>query len=123
MARTIRQALKEGKNGYHIGGRLILPFRCQLLKLVIKDEIHTEFVGNEHVKISQDPQNTSIYFRETGRLVSFLGEYHPIKMIAAEWDADLTDPSTHIKLIVELEDFHIARIKPLDNDSDVLFIE
>ncbi len=123
MARTIRQALKEGKDGFHIGGRIILPFRCQLIKIVIKEEIYTEFVGNEHIKISQDPQNTSIYFRETGRLASFLGEFHPIKMIAAEWDADLTDPKTHIKLLLEVEDYHVLRIKAIDDNNDILFIE
>ncbi len=121
MARTVQEALEKKLTGFHIGQRLILPFRCQLIKLIAKNEIYTEFVGGEDIKISQDPQNTSIYFRNMGRLRNFLGDYGLIKMVVAEWDADLTDPRTHIKIVVELEEHHIARI--YEPDNDILFIE
>ncbi len=121
MPRTIKEALEQQLNGFYIGQRLILPFRCQIIKLITKDEIFTEFVGGKDIKISQDPQNTSIYFRHMGRLQSFLGDYGLIKMVVAEWDADLTDPHTHIKIIVELQDNHVARIAQPDND--ILFIK
>jgi len=121
MPKSIKQAVEEGCNGFYIGHRLVLPFRCQLIKLIVEGEIFTEMVGSKHIKISQDPKNTSIYLRSIGKLSNFFGTYKVIKMVVCEWDVDLCDQSKHIKVICEIEDNHRVNIHvPSD---DMLFIE
>ena len=66
MPNTITEAVKAKNSGFHIGQRLILPFRCQVIKLMVGGEIYTEFVGSKHVKISQDPKNTSLSVAAVG---------------------------------------------------------
>ena len=117
----IENQISEGKKGFYIGTRMILPFKCQFIKLVVSNHIYTEFVGNEHIKVSQDAQNTSIYFREAGRLNNFEGSYENIKMVVAELDADLCDRKTHLKLICKIEDNRYVNIRKATSDD--LFIE
>ena len=121
MPLTIKQALEEKREGFHIGHRLILPFRCQIIKIIIESDIFTEMVGSKSLKISQDPKNTSIYFRSHGALDKTIGKYQSIKIIAAEWDSDLSDVKNHIKIICEIDDTHIVMIHA--PSKDMLFIE
>ena len=121
MPLTIRQALDQNKDGFHIGHRLILPFRCQLIKLIVDGEIITEMVGGDDIKLQQDPKNTSIYIRSISKLDNYLGSYKVIKVIACEWEADLTDLSNHVKLVCEIKDQHSVCIH--EPSDDMLFIE
>lgn len=121
MARTIQQALDEGKEGFHIGTRLILPFKCQIIKIIIESEIFTELIGSKDIKLAQDIENTSIYFRSHGSLDKTIGKYEVVKIVASEWDADLSDVNTHIKLICEIGDTHVVKIHL--PSEDMLFIE
>ena len=117
----IVKIVESDKKGFYIGTRMILPFKCNLIKLIADSHIFTEFVGNEHIKISQTDKNTSIYFRETGRLSKFEGGYKSIKLIIASEEADLTVVDNHIKVICHiLENREVAFELPCDND---LFIE
>lgn len=121
MPKSIRQALHEQKEGFYIGHRIVLPFRCMLIKVIVDGLIFTEMVGSKHIKIQQDPKNTSIYIRSIGKLGNFVDTYKVIKLIACEWDADISDRSTHIKLVCEIRDNHTVTIhQPTD---DMLFIE
>ena len=117
----ISHALEQKKKGFHIGQRLILPFSCQIIKIIVDDEIYTEVVGGKNIRINQDPQNTSIFFRIGGKLDNMVGTYKVIKMIICEWEDDLTEVSKHRKLVCEMEKDHQVIIhEPLD---DMLFIE
>lgn len=113
--------INSDRKGFYIGNRLILPFKCQFLKLIVDSHIYTEFIGNKDLKISQDKLNTSIYFREVGRLSSFEDSYKSIKMIIAGLDEDLTDPTKHIKMVCYIEDQRKVELQ-LPGD-DILFIE
>ncbi len=117
----IIEIIKSDKKAFHIGNRMILPFRVNIIKLVVDSHIFTEFVGNEDVKISQDKQNTSIYFREVGRLSAFANTYKSIKIVMASEEADLSNPATHIKCIVHVLDNHQASLEVPGEDD--LFIE
>ena len=121
MDRTIRTALNNKKQGFYIDQRLILPFKCQIVKLIIGGEIHTEFVGGKDIKLNQDPLNTSIYFRSAGKLTTFLGTYKVIKLIVVEQDKCLCEIENHIKLICEIEEYHHVNIH--EPGEDMLFIE
>ncbi len=118
---TIENAIKKGKKGFYIGHRLILPFRCQLLKIIFDNHIYTQLVNNKDVVIDQGPQNTSIYVLEEGNLRNYIHNYEYIKLIACEMDADLSDPKTHQKVVCKVLDDHMVDINY--PDDDVLFIE
>ena len=121
MPKTINEALNAGSEGFHIGQRIILPFRAQLIKLIIGGDIFTEMVGGAHIKLQQDPKNTSVYFRTSGKLDNMVDTHKVVKMIVCEWDQDLTDMHNHIKLICEMDENHVVKIhRPSD---DMLFIE
>ena len=110
----------QGK-GFYIGSRLILPFKCQFIKLIADSHVYTEFVGNKDIKVSQDPLNTSIYFRETGRLSKFEDSYKSIKFIVAGTDEDLTNRDSHLKVVCHIQENHDVEIEiPSD---DILFID
>lgn len=121
MALSVKEAIAQKKNGFYIGHRLILPFKCQILKVIVDSEIFTELVGGKNLKLYQDPQNTSIYIRTIGKLNNYIDTYKSIKIIVAEWDADLTDINTHQKLVCEIQDGHEVLIG--EPDEDLLFIE
>lgn len=118
---TIKTALAKGKNGFYIGHRLVLPFKCQIIKIIFEGEIYTELVGGKHLKLHQDPMNTSIYIQSSGRLSNYVDSYKTIKIVVCEMDADICDLDTHIKIICEIKEGHKVLIhKPSD---DMLFIE
>lgn len=121
MPKTIKEGLNSQLKGFHIGNRLVLPFRCQLIKLIIDSDIVTEFVGGGDVKVHQDPKNTSIYFRHQGKLKNYIDSYSAIKIIACDWNDDICDMKNHIKLICEVGDHHAVNIH--EPNDDMLFIE
>lgn len=121
MTKTeILEIINSDKKGYYVGTRLILPFKCNLIKLIADNEIYSEFVGSTHVKIAQTSKNTSVYFREVGNLNRFEGSYKYIKLMVASEHDDLTDKSSHIKLVCKILDDHEVEIEvPGD---DVVFL-
>ncbi|MEX0813896.1 MAG: hypothetical protein WD048_16880 [Chitinophagales bacterium] len=121
MALTIKEALEKKSDAFYIGNRLVLPFKCQLIKLIVDSHIYTELVGNLDIKLNQDPQNTSIYIRSIGQLKNFFDTYKTIKIICCEMDDDLCDIDKHIKLLCRIKENHIASIDI--PDDDILFIE
>lgn len=116
----IIEIVESEKKGYYTGTRMILPFRCNFIKLIADSHIYTEFVGNKDVKIAQSEKNTSIYFREAGRLNDFEGSYKSIKLIIASEEDDLTDRKNHIKVICHILDDHEVELE-MPNSND-LFI-
>ncbi len=120
MALTIREALAQNKEGYYIGCRLILPFKCNLLKIIVEGHIFTEMVGSHHIKVQQDELNTSVYLRDTGKLSNYVDTYNVVKIIAAEMGTDLTDQKQHIKLVCEIGDHNNLLIH--EPDDNMLFV-
>lgn len=117
----ILSIVNSDKKGFHIGTRLILPFKCNIIKLIADSNIFTEFVGSEHVKVSQTKLNTSIYFRDTGRLSKFSGGYKSVKLIITSEEEDLTVRENHLKIICHiLENREVELEVPSEND---IFIE
>ncbi len=116
----ILNIINSNIKGYYIGSRLILPFKCNLIKLIADSEIYTEFVGSNDVKIAQSEKNTSIYFREIGRLSRFEDSYKSIKLIVASEQDDLTVKTNHLKIICRILDQNEVELEV--PDDDMLFI-
>lgn len=122
-AANIKEEIRGGATGFYIGSRLILPFKCQFLKLIVDNHIVTEFVGSKHIKISQEEKNTSIYFTESGKLKDFEGSYEYIKFVIAGLSDDLCDKENHLRMVCSIEDNHIAKLELAEDNDDILFIE
>lgn len=106
--------------GYHTGNRMILPFKCNFIKIIADSHIMTEFKKNKDITVSQEPKNTSLYFREVGRLKEFEDGYQYIKIILASLEDDLSNPDNHIRLVCKIEENHKVNFE-IPGD-DVLFI-
>lgn len=117
----ILNIVNSDKKGFYIGERMILPFKCNLIKLIVDNSIYYEFVGNDDIKLSQEKFNTSIYFRSKGRLSTFEDSYEAIKLVVASEDVDLTDKSNHIKIVCYIKKKREVEISL--PDDDILFIE
>ena len=122
-ATKIKDLIRGGAQGFYIGTRMILPFKCQFLKLIVDNHIVTEFVGNKNIKVSQEERNTSLYFTESGKLDNFEGSYEYIKLIIAGLEDDLCDRGTHLKIVCSIEENHIVKLELAEDNDDILFIE
>lgn len=120
-ARQILEIIKSNKKGYYTGNRMIFPFKCNFLKVIADSHIMTEFKKNEHISVSQEAQNTSLYFTEVGRLKHFEDGYKSIKILLAPLDCDLTDVKNHIKLICHIEGNHQVELS-VPNQDDLFII-
>lgn len=118
---TIKDALAKNKDGYYIGNRMVLPFKCQIIKIMFDKETHHQMVGNDEIQLHQDPMNTSIYFPKISDLNRWVNTHYPIKLIVAEMDADLTHQDMHVKLVGDIEEDHILKVHP--PDENVIWIE
>ena len=108
--------------GLHYGNRLILPFHCIFLKVVINREIITDFSStSKFLNLVEGTDYTDLYFRKYENIKETLSEYESIKMVIVEKNKDVFDFKNHIKLAVYLEDKHKLRIEK--TDDDILFIE
>lgn len=108
--------------GLFYGNRLILPFQCVFLKVVVNRDIITDFSRNSKaVSVEQEANFTSLYFQEYENLKESISEFEAIKLVIVEKGKDIFDFNNHIKLAVYLEDKHKLRIEK--TDDHILFIE
>ncbi len=113
---------EKNLKGLHYGNRLILPFHCIFLKVVINREIITDFSStSKFLNLVEGTDYTDLYFRKYENIKDTLSEYESIKMVIVEKNKDVFDFKNHIKLAVYLEDKHKLRIEK--TDDDILFIE
>ncbi len=113
----IIDALDKKLNGLHYYNRIILPFKCHFLKIMIEEDIITNFSNSSpDLEIIEHENFTDLYFKKYKDLMEELSEYENVKMILCEKDADIFDLKSHVKIILYLEDDHIVRIeKPGEN--------
>ncbi|MFH2003425.1 MAG: hypothetical protein ABIK27_01570 [Bacteroidota bacterium] len=119
---TIKEALEKKKTGLYYGNRIILPFKCTMLKLIYQSEIITDFSQcSSEVVVCEGENFTDIYMKKHKYLKDDISKYENIKLIAAEKGSDIFDFSTHIKLILTLNNDH--KIKIEEPTDDQVFID
>jgi len=119
---SISQVLKENKPGLYYGNRVLLPFHCTILKIVIEDDVITDFsIGDKGAYVNETPDFTEIYFIDYPDLESNISKYENIKMIVVDKAKDIFDLKTHRKIALHPEGNHILSIKELDDNT--IFIE
>lgn len=118
----ISEVIKQKKNGLFYYNRIILPFNGNLLKVIIEDDIITDFSpSSKHIYVKEDEGIMNIYFKEFKNLSENVSKYEAIKIVVVEKDKDIFDMKNHRKLALYLEENHALRIEA--SDDDILFIE
>lgn len=109
-------------NGLYYGNRLILPFHCIFLKVVINKEIITDFSSaSKFINIDEGSNYTNLYFHEYENIKETISQFESIKMVIVEKNKNIFDFNNHIKLAIYFDDKHKLRIEK--TDDDILFIE
>jgi hypothetical protein len=120
--KSLDETLKNNLNGLCYGNRVLLPFHCTILKIVIEKDIIYDFsIREKGAYANEYPEYTEIYFVDYPDLESNISKYENIKMILVEKGKDIFDFSTHRKIAIKPEGNHILSIKELDEHT--IFIE
>ncbi len=118
---TVKQALEQKKNGIYYNNRIILPFKCEFLKIIFEDLNITDFSrSSKEVEIIEHENFTDVYFKRYHDLQQELSKYESIKLIICEKNDDIFDFNKHIKLLLYLENEHIVRIELPDENQIIV---
>ena len=119
---TINQVLKEKKSGLYFGNRVLLPFHCTILKIVIEDDVITDFsIGEKGAYVNETPDFTEIYFVDYPDLEASISKYENIKLIVVEKGQNIFDFTNHKKIAIHPDGNHLLSINELDENT--IFIE
>lgn len=116
----VKKALEQKKNGIYYNNRIILPFKCEFLKIIFEDTIITNFSpSNPDVEIIEHENFTDIYFKKCKDLQTECSKYESIKLVVCEKDEDIFDFNNHLKLLLYLENEHLIKIE-LPNENQII---
>jgi len=119
---TLDEALGKKINGLCYGNRILLPFKAQLLKVVVESDIITDFSrSSKGIQVVDQKDFLDLYFLEYKRLSDSLSEYEAIKMVLVEEGKDVFDLGNHRKVALYLAEKHQVTIE--ETEADILFIE
>ncbi|PID59690.1 MAG: hypothetical protein CR986_05325 [Ignavibacteriae bacterium] len=119
---TLQAALNEKKNGMHYGTRVLLPFKVEILKAVIDDDLIMDFSHySEGAFYKIYDKYTEIYFFNHKDILADVSKYETIKLIVVEESEDIFDFNNHIRLSLNPLENHKLEISILHDD--VLFID
>ena len=120
---SIENVIKSGQKGLYYGNRVLLPFHANLLKVVIEQDIITDFSpSSKGCFVKQTDDFIEIYFYDYPNLKETISKYENIKMVAVDKGKSVFDLMNHKKIVLYLEDKHQLRIEEIDED-EILFIE
>lgn len=120
--KSLDEVLKYNLNGMYYGNRVLLPFHCHILKIVIERDIITDFsLTNKGAYISENPDYTEIYFIDYPEIEENISKFENIKLIVVEKGKNLFDFNTHRGIALHPEGKHILAIKELDENT--IFID
>ena len=120
--KTINEALNEGSGGLYYGNRILLPFKAEILKIVIDSEIITNFSKQLHgASVRVTDSYTEIYFLDYKNLEEELTEYDVIKIVLVQQEEDIFNIKNHIPIELAIESKHKLSIKKIGDD--IIFFE
>lgn len=120
--KTINEILNENGSGLYYGNRILLPFKAEILKIVIDSDIITDFSKELHgASVRATDAYTEIYFYDYKNLEEELSKYDIIKVVLVQSGEDLFDFNNHIPIELSIESKHKLSIKKIGDD--ILFFE
>ena len=118
----LREVLGNKIKGMYYGNRVLLPFKIEILKAVIEEDIITDFSDfSEQAEYNIKDTFTEIYFYSYENLSDFISVFETIKLIAVEEGEDIFNKDNHKKLVLHLKENHIVEIE--EAGSDTIFID
>lgn len=119
---AISEILAKGTDGLYYGNRLVLPFHCEPLKVIIEDDIITDFSPSaKGISLRYADGFMDVYCLEYDNLKDSISKFEAIKFVAVEKGEDIFDEKKHLKFVVYLKEKNKTRIELAD--KDILFFE
>ena len=120
--KTIKEVLNGNGSGLYYGNRVLLPFKAEILKIVIDSVIITNFSKQPHgAQVRTTDNYTEIYFCDYKNLEEDLTEYDVIKVVLVQQGDDMFNNKNHIPIELAIESKHKLSIKKIGDD--ILFFE
>ncbi|NOX17308.1 MAG: hypothetical protein GXO87_03385 [Chlorobi bacterium] len=120
--KKLNEVLENKIQGLYYGNRVLLPFAAEVLKLIYRNDIITDFSWKKkgaRYKIYDDYME--IYFCETEDLDREIEDYDVIKMVVVEKGEDLFDFKNHRRIDLRLLGKHKLAIEKVEDE--MLFFE
>ena len=119
---TLDEVIKNKMNGLYYGNRILLPFKAQLLKVIIESDIITDFSrSSKGIQLVDHEEFLDLYFLEYKGLSDSLSKFEAIKIVLVEEGKNIFDWNNHRKIALYLAEKHKVSIE--ETDADILFIE
>lgn len=119
---SIDDVIKNKINGLYFGNRIILPFKAHFLKVIIEDDIITDFgTSASGIFIREKEDFTDVYFLDFKNLKSVVSKYEAIKFLVVEKGKNVFDKKNMQTIAVYLGENHEITIE--ETDSNILFIK
>ncbi len=116
------EVLKNKIKGLYFGNRIILPFKAHFLKVVIEDDIITDFsISSRGIYIREKEEFTDVYFHDYKNLKSVVSKYEAIKILLVEKGKNIFDEKNLRKIAVYLGENHEITIE--ETEANILFVK
>jgi len=116
--KTIKEVLNGNGSGLYYGNRVLLPFKAEILKIVIDSNIITDFSKKQHgASVRVTDNYTEIYFCDYKNLEEELTEYDVIKLVLVQQEESIFKIENHIPIELAIESKHKLSIKQIGDDK------
>ncbi len=116
--KTINEVLNESSGGLYYGNRILLPFKAEILKIVIDSEIITDFSKQPHgATVRVTDSYTEIYFVDYKNLEEELTDYDIVKLVLVQQGEDIFNIENHIPIELAIKSKHKLSIKKIGDDK------
>lgn len=120
--KNIKEVLNGNGTGLYYGNRVLLPFKVEILKIVIGREIITDFSKNKHgASVRVADSYTEIYFCNYKNLEEEFAKHEVIKLVVVEQGDNIFDFKNHILLELDPKEKHQLSIAEIG--ENLLFFE
>lgn len=120
--KTLTEVLEKKMSGLYYGNRVLLPFAADVLKMVIKDDIITDFSSKDSgAEYTIREKFTEIYFFDYVDLQKEIRDFDVIKLILVEKGGDIFDFKHHQRIHIKPLEKHILSIEKVEDE--MLFFE
>ncbi len=120
--KKLDEVLKENGYALYFGNRVLLPFKCDLLKAVFDSEVIMDFSHSKYgACYHKRDKFTEIYFHGVDDLEKKMSKYKGIRLVLVEENEDVFDFSKHRKISLYLDGDHKMKIEEIT--GDILFFE